>query len=183
MSSNFDKGIEALHNMEWDKLWKEFNGVIEDALKVYENAAKQGLNTLTTKKGRPVDIFSPIHSHGNTYNSLAKGIVTEVSNTSTKGRIRIAKGKADGYTKKDDNFALKWFDLGTKERHKKGSGYNWVANTNKKQGGARRHRNTGQSLGKIEKSDFFDKAIFGVRDKVEQMIEDGVDKIINDALK
>ena len=100
----------------------------------------------------------------------------------TEARVRIAPATRKGYGLFDGegNFALKWFETGTEVRKKKGKGYTYKANSNVRQGGARKHRNEGVSTGKLKDYNFFRDAIEATESQINKQIEQDVGKILND---
>ena len=172
--------LEKFDKMEYSKLNNQFRGVLSKSV----NTLKQA--TLQYLKSTGLNIDSPVRKSykGNTYRytPLKAGVQGEVSMDGTEARVRIAPATRKGYGLFDGegNFALKWFETGTELRKKKGKGYTYKANSNTRQGGARKHRNEGAQTGKLKDYNFFRDAIDATENSINKQIEQDVGKILND---
>ena len=174
--------LEKFNKMEYSKVNDKFRGVLKKSVETLKQATLQNL------KATGLNITSPVKKtyKGQTYKytPLKSGVQGEVSIDGTEGRVRIASATRKGYGLFDGegNFALRWFEGGTKERFKKGKGYTTKANSNSSQGGSRKHRNKGASTGKLKAYHFFQNAIESTAEEINKQIEEDVNKIINDIM-
>lgn len=174
--------LDKFSQMEYSKLNDKFRGVLQKSVDTLKARALQNL------KATGLNIDSPVKKtyKGQTYRytPLKSGVQGEVSMDGTEGRVRIAPATRKGYGLFDGegNFALKWFESGTKERFKKGKGYTTKANSNISQGGTRKHRNQGSSTGSLKGYHFFEDAIKATAEEINRQIEGDVNKIINDIM-
>lgn len=175
---NTDEIIRKFSEIEYSKLNDVFRSAIQESIKILKDATEANL------RATGLNVNSPIRKGKYNFNPLIKGVTAEVSLDGTKGRVRVAPASRKDYggSFMDDNFALKWFEQGTKERFKKGKGYTTKANSNKKQGGTRKHRNKGVSTGKLPKSGigygFFAKAYEATKEQVNKALEENINKAI-----
>ena len=167
--------LDKFSQMEYSKLNDKFRGVLQKSVDPLKARALQNL------KATGLNIDSPVKKtyKGQTYRytPLKSGVQGEVSMDGTEGRVRIAPATRKGYGLFDGegNFALRWFESGTKERFKK-------ANSNTSQGGTRKHRNQGSSTGALKGYHFFENAIQQTAEEINRQIEGDVNKIINDIM-
>lgn len=171
---NTDEVLRKFEKMEYSNLTDTFRSAISKSLQILKR------RTISELRATGYNVGSPFRKGKTNYPSLVQGVIDEVSADGTEGRVRIAKAKGKGYFSPvgDDNFGLKWFEQGTKERHKKGKGYSWVANSNTRQGGARRKRNEGARTGKIESKEFFKKAYDATHEQMNDTLEREVSKAL-----
>ena len=167
---NTDEIARKFRQIDYNELNKVFRDAIAKSLEILKRATENEL------RATGVNVTGPVKKGKAKYHPLIKGVKAEVSLDGTKGRVRIAKAKSAGWEDKfgDDDFALKWFESGTDDRYTKGRGYTRKANSNKKQGGTRTHRNLGKWTGKIKRTDFFKKAYEKTADKVNEALERNV---------
>lgn len=171
---NTDEVVKTLKQMDYSKLNETFREAIKDSIEILKKATESEL------RSSGLNVTGPIRKGKYSYQPLIKGVKAEVSMSGTEGRVRIARAKANAYPPSfgEDNFALKWFESGTKDRYRKGKGYTYKANTNKKQGGARKHRNKGGWTGRLEGKEFFKKAYNKSIKKVNETLEQNINKAI-----
>ena len=177
---NTDEMYRRFSAVEYSKLNDTFRNAIEKSLEILKQA------TLSNLRSTGIDVTSPVKKGGQSYNPLIKGVISEVSADGTKGRVKVTQAgtrKGYGMSSESGSFALKWFELGTQERFRKGNGYTWKANSNSGQGGARKHRNKGASTGRIKRYGFFEKATEQTTDQVNKSLEDNVTKAIQKILE
>ena len=176
---NTDEIIRKFGEIEYSKLNDVFRSAIQESIQILKDATESNL------RATGVNVNSPIRKGEDTFNPLIKGVTAEVSLDGTKGRVRVAPASKNGYgggSFRDDNFALKWYEQGTKERFKKGKGYTSKRNSNTKQGGTRKHRNKGASTGMLPKSGigygFFEKAYNSTKEQVNKALEENINNAI-----
>ena len=176
---NTDEIIKKFGQIEYSKLNDVFRNAIQQSIQILKDATEANL------RATGVNVNSPIRKGEDTFNPLIKGVTAEVSLDGTKGRVRVAPASKNGYgggSFRDDNFALKWYEQGTKERFKKGKGYTSKKNSNTKQGGTRKHRNKGASTGMLPKSGigygFFEKAYNATKEQVNKALEENINNAI-----
>lgn len=182
--------LRQFSNLEYNKLRNAFADGIKQSLQILKD------QTLKNLAGTGININSPFRKKNGkagytTYSPLKDGVALEVSNAGDAGRVRIAtagrQGKQGYYTTMQwSHFALMWFEFGTKDRYKEtGKSYQWKSNSNKKQGGARKHKVVEKKIwtGKINPSPFFNPAIQQTMGKVQSSLEnnikDAIDKAFN----
>lgn len=176
---NVDEVLRRFKEIEYSQLNNTFRQAIADSLEILKKATENNL------RGTGVNVTGPIRKGDTTYNPLIKGVISEVSMDGTKGRVRIAAAKSDGYViGSDGSFALKWFEQGTKERFRKGKGYTSKKTSDGKS--YRKHRNKGGSTGMLPKSGngygFFNKAYNSTINQVNKTLEDNINKAIQQIL-
>ena len=139
---------------DYAKMHDELSHNIQKAVDKIKDATVQNMRS----SGYAVD--KPIKVRGTNYPSLTRQVVAEVSTDALEGRVRIAPATRKNYVLSTfKQVGPLWFELGTEVRHKKGKGYTEKANSNRKQGGSRRHRNKGAETGKLTEQDWLENAV------------------------
>lgn len=156
-----EETLEKFRRMDYGALNDTFRAAIKDAVEKMKSAA------LSSLRSTGINVNAPTHTYRKgkkyTYDPLIKGVKGGIKNDATAGRVRIAPASKKGWIddSQADDFALKWFELGTgarytgqrtKKRKDKVTGQ-YTNRTTKKKGANHMYR------GSIKPYGFFDKAM------------------------
>lgn len=165
--------IAKFREMDYANLNEIFRSAIDKSVQILKNA------TISELQATGVNVSSPVHSHGRSYPALIRGVIGEVSDSGTEGRVRVAPASKKGYsTPTQGSHALKWFEQGTQERYRKPAG---TYKARDQYGHVHKYkREVGEGkTGKIKDYGFFNTAINSTESQVSESLEQNINNAIN----
>lgn len=164
--------IKKVKKFNYGELNDTFREALDKSLTILYNKAHQSLASTGWNINGNVSRY--IKGKKNTYNSLSDGIIKEISNDATEGRVRIAAMKSKGYmpNNKDVCFVLPWVENGTDERFRGRTG------AHRKKSYTKKKKPTGASTGSLKATSFFEKARLSSQDQMMTTLEESIDKAI-----
>lgn len=156
---------ESFDKIGLSSMQEPFRQTIEKALKIIQNQAKSNLSS----------------SKVNASSEMLNGIVMEIANDSMHGRVRIRPSSTGNYSTsaaKKTDYRLLFYDDGTRPRYinvkgsrkKRGSKMESMFESGMKKG----------YRGKISSTNFFTDAINSTKIRVEKIIDDDIEKEIEE---
>ena len=156
---------ESFDKIGLSSMQEPFRQTIEKALKIIQNQAKSNLSS----------------SKVNTSSEMLNGIVMEIANDSMHGRVRIRPSSTENYSTsaaKKTDYRLLFYDDGTRPRYINVKG-------SRKNRGSKMESMFGSGMkkgyrGKISATNFFTDAINSTKRRVEKIIDDDIEKEIEE---
>lgn len=170
---NANEVIAKLRQIDYASLNDTFRSAIAKSIQILKD------ETLSQLRSTGVNVDSPFKKHGRSYQNLSTGVIAEVGDSGTEGRVRVAQASKKGYSSTErGSFALKWFEQGTQERYRKPAGKYKAKDKYGKTHIYKRDVGEGYT-GKIMAYGFFDTAITSTEDAVSQALERNITDAIN----